>query len=389
MMIQILVVVISALVQYISATEHQTFVLPQGTGPFKSSLTLSELIDKSRPDPFNASHARRIMISCFDPTPASSCKLTQIPYFPPVTAAVENEIVAEYEFPQILGHFELEVCAKKGNATPNRGRFPVALFSPGLNTSRLFYSSLAQEIASHGIVVITIDHPYDVDVVEFPNGDVIYGGRVTKPADANGSTASVEHALEVRAQDASFVLNTLGIGKQEKVVMFGQSFGGAAAATSMLRDKRFRAGVNLDGMMFGPVLNRSLGDAKNKQAFLLWGSSGHDTTTDETWGEFWSALQRSPNVDYAKEMTIVGSGHGSAWDLNILVDVAGIRDGLSDTARSLVGSSIPGARVWKVLGRYLPSFFEFTLGLKDEDVVFKAPNHRFPEVEILRSLEKR
>jgi pimeloyl-ACP methyl ester carboxylesterase len=79
----------------------------------------------------------------------------------------------------------------------------------------------------------------------------------------NRSTASVDHALEVRAQDASFVLDRLNVGEEasERVVMFGHSFGGAATATAtaMLRDKRFRGGINLDGIMFGPVLDTSLG----------------------------------------------------------------------------------------------------------------------------------
>jgi dienelactone hydrolase len=380
-----LLTIFLSIITHATALKNLSFILPQGTGPLRSTLTISELVDKSRVDPFNASHVRRIMLSRFDPVAPKSCNLTQVPYFTPATAAAENEILAAYEFPKILGGFALEVCEKRERGSGNGvggAKFPVVVFSPGLNTTRLFYSSLAQEIASHGFVTITVDHPYDVDVVEFPNGDVVFGGRVSKPV--NGSTASVEHALEVRARDVSFVLDTLGIGKQEKVVMVGQSFGGAAAATSMLHDKRIRAGVNLDGTMFGPVLRTPLGDRHNKQSFLLWGSSGHNTTSDEAWGQFWNTLQQSPDVDYAKELSLVNSSHGSHWDLNIMVDVAGIRDELSEVAQLLV-SPVPGARVWEITGRYLPSFFRFALGQGPEDVVFKGPSSEFPEVEILRS----
>lgn len=204
--------------------ENATWVLPQGTGPYCSSLTISELVDDTRVDPFNSSHLRRIMISRFDPVLPASCNLTQVPYFPPVSAAIEDEILAVYEFPKILGQFSLEVCASQHNYSypitdPSPSalyeEFPVVLYSPPLNTSRLFGSSIAQEIASHGFITITMDHPYDTDVVEFPNGDVILGGRVIKPADMNGSTASVEHALEVRAQDASFVLDMLGVDEED------------------------------------------------------------------------------------------------------------------------------------------------------------------------------
>jgi hypothetical protein len=49
---------------------------------------------------------------------------------------------------------------------------------PGLNTTRLLYSVLAQEVASQGFTVITLNHPFDTDIVEFPDRFVAYGGDV-------------------------------------------------------------------------------------------------------------------------------------------------------------------------------------------------------------------
>ena len=40
--------------------------------------------------------------------------------------------------------------------------------------------------------------------------------------------------------------------------MFGHSLGGATAAAAMLEDQRIKAGVNLDGTLFGPVVNAGL-----------------------------------------------------------------------------------------------------------------------------------
>jgi predicted dienelactone hydrolase len=100
----------------------------------------------------------------------------------------------------------------------------VALFSGGLNTTRIWYSHIAQEIARQGFTVVMMDHPYDTDVVEFPNGDVIFGGRVVNDSP---QATSLKQGLSVRAQDASFVLNHLGVRADaaEKAVMFGHSFG--------------------------------------------------------------------------------------------------------------------------------------------------------------------
>jgi pimeloyl-ACP methyl ester carboxylesterase len=265
--------------------------------------------------------------------------------------------------------------------TKSKESAPIAMFSAGLNTTRLFSQSLAQEVASHGFTVVLVDHPYDTDIVEYPNGDVVYGNHVKKPEE--GNSTSVEFALEVRAKDISFVLDTLEIDQAGAAVMFGHSFGGAATATAMLHDERLRAGINIDGMMFGSVLNASLGSSSGPQAFLLWGSDGHNTTTDATWGEFWDTLKRSSHVDWAKEFSIINSTHGSAWDLNMLVDVTGIRDNLSELALSGVGP-IPAAPIWRIFGRFIPSFFRFSLGIEPEDAILREPSVEFPDVIIIR-----
>lgn len=366
----------------ISLVAEAKFILPQGTGPYQSTLTISELVDDSRLDPYNSSHVRRLMVSRFDPVPKNSCNLITTPYFTPATAAEENEILASYGYPRIFHDFLLEVCEQTGNYTrQTTSPFPMALYSPGLNTTRLFGSSIAQELASHGITTITIDHPYDVDVVEFPDGTVIHGGRVTKPT-AN-SSASVEAALEVRAADVAFVLDSLHLHADADVVMFGHSFGGAAVATSMLRDPRIKAGVNVDGIMFGSVLREGLGRASPPRSFVLWGSDGHNATEDPSWSGFWGALSSSGSVSYKKEFSIVNSTHGSHWDLNMLVDVAGIRGDLSEMAGWLVG---PGSasRLWEIMGRYLASYFLFALGREAEADILKGPNADFPEVIILQ-----
>ncbi|KAF2732306.1 hypothetical protein EJ04DRAFT_513972 [Polyplosphaeria fusca] len=373
----------STLLARTSQTENGTFALPLGRGPFRTSLQHAELVDNSRLDPWNASHVRRLMISRFDPVPPANCTSIEVPYLTPRVAEEEDEILGGYDYPTGLWEkARLQVCNMTYMECSMAKRdAPIAMFSAGLNTTRLFSQSLVQEIASHGLTVVLVDHPYDTDIVEFPNGDVIFGNHVKKPE--NGNSSSVEFALEVRAQDISFVMDTLGISSDDKVVMFGHSFGGAATATVMLHDERIRAGVNIDGMMFGPVLNTSLGSQSDPQAFLLWGSQGHNTTEDATWGDFWETLKGSSYVDWAKEFTIVNSTHGSAWDLNMLVDVTGIRGNLSELALSGVGP-IPAAPIWNILGRYIPAFFRFALGLEPEDEILQGPSDEFPDVLILR-----
>ena len=61
------------------------------------------------------------------------------------------------------------------DATPlaRRGGWPVVLFSPGFGVERELYAGLVEDLASHGYVVVSIDHPHDAGVVEFPDGRVV------------------------------------------------------------------------------------------------------------------------------------------------------------------------------------------------------------------------
>jgi predicted dienelactone hydrolase len=40
-----------------------------------------------------------------------------------------------------------------------RGGWPVVLFPPGFGVERELYAGLAEDLASHGYVVLAIDHP--------------------------------------------------------------------------------------------------------------------------------------------------------------------------------------------------------------------------------------
>jgi len=362
-------------------TTNEPLILPQGHGPFRSSLRIAELVDKSRLDPYNKTHTRRLMVSVFSPVPVSECaKTVLVPYMPPVVANFESDFMHRHGYPEgMWSRFQLEVCASGPSKEERLQKYPLALFSPGLQTTRHFYSSLALEIASYGFTVVTIDHPYDTDVVAFPDGTVIHGGLVVTPGNSNGSTASVEKALAVRAKDASFVLDTFGVRDVESAVMFGHSFGGAAAANALHSDQRLKGGINLDGPIWGPA--RSTGLNNTSQAFLIFGSEGHNTTSYPGWVEFWAALEKDGG--WKRELKIKESGHGSYWDVNILVDIAKIRDNLDEVAQSLIGPVL-GERVWKVMGRYLPSFLNYALGRRVEDEIFNVPSKEYPEVEILR-----
>ena len=239
-------------------------LLPKPNGPYEVSLGIMELVDSSRLQPFAPGpQPRNLMVSCFYPANANMPTIST-PYMDPVTALFEDENfeASQLSFPN--GTFEslaLSMATKKSLYLPSLAvyPFPVVLFSPAEDTTRLFYSTIASTIASQGYIVVTIDAPYDVDIVAYPKGPPAI---INATLAANAGPAEAELATLTRAQDASFVLDQLanttvvstlirsfdpeqhpkGLNTTH-VAMFGHSLGGAAAASAMLNDTRILGGL--------------------------------------------------------------------------------------------------------------------------------------------------
>jgi dienelactone hydrolase len=386
----------------LSVTTVHGLLFPAPESPYTVQWTSSELVDARRPDPFNSSHPRRIMISRFTPIPKHHCAETCIvPYMNNFIASQEDAILQGFigssvVWPKnILSNLSLSLCCSDGRRTSHRRSpppqsYPVLLLGTGLNTTRLFYSATAQHLASAGFEVIVMDHPYETDVVQFPSdGTVIYGGRV--PRDPN-ATEQLNFALDVRAQDASFVLDTLlrippsESRKVAKVGFVGSSFGGPAAAVAMYADKRIAAGVNLDGYMFG----RAALEEGAPGPFLIFGSTGHNSSSDDSWARFWNSTTgndkriQGGRKKWMKELSVVGSTHATYTDSSLIGDVSGLRD--NPQLMELVFGGFPGLRAMEIMREYLSDFFRFALQGAGEGLL-AGPSSKFPEVQFLRTLE--
>lgn len=351
---------------------------PPPTGPYNTSLTITQLTDNGRIDPFSPTNSTRtLMISIFQPVQLCSCVPTTVPYMDTLTATYEDEKFSQYGLPAgTFSSLNLAVCSttKKSNSriTSKPQNFPVVVFSPGLGTSRLVYSVIAQQLSSKGYIVITVDHPYDVDIVSFPNNDTILGLDIPDE--------QIPLALTTRVADISFILNELSRPSVCKVIfpgsslntskvgIYGHSLGGATAAQAMLSDSRLVAGVNLDGTFFGSVVETGF-----SKLFLIFAHEGKNRTTDYSWEAIWPKL-----TGWKRELTIEGTAHYSFSDLVGIVDVLGLRDMLPEEAGEMIGT-IGGRRVLDVVTSYLGEFFgEFLKG--EEGELLDGGSDEFPEV---------
>ncbi|PNY23145.1 Platelet-activating factor acetylhydrolase [Tolypocladium capitatum] len=368
----------------------KAILVPGPPGPFPVAVRVQGFTDTSRLDPYapkDRPHPRRVLISVFQPLePRREYPTELVPYMPPQTANVYGEQVATLGLPNdTLARFELEVpklpTAGAEGKHHHEHRYPLVLFSPGYGVSRLVYSAGARALASRGYVVVTIDHPYDALIVEFPEGEVFLSANISVE-----DPAELVKAVKVRAADASFIIDQFhnpsvlrnltggypGRVDVEKLAMYGHSLGGATAATAMLSDDRILGGNNLDGPILGPVVQKGL-----DRPFILAGIPGRDGLPSANWPEFYD------NVRSAKmALAIANTTHASFFDVRLLFTAIDIPDKVKAGVDAALGT-VDGRRLEDIMLGILTGFL---------DLVFKAKAGRlrdigrdFCEVAVVRS----
>ncbi|KAI9812327.1 MAG: hypothetical protein M1827_004776 [Pycnora praestabilis] len=367
-------------------SQQNEVFLPRPNGSYALGVRTMALVDETRLDPFaKEERQREVMLSIHYPTALrqdTGCGEQQqsySKYMPPTTAAFMDRVYAPFGLPN--GSLERISSYSVPNAPllhPEDKAFPVVLFSPGGGNSRLLYTTLVEYLASTGYIVVSIDHPYDAEIVEFPDGRTIYVGNFT-------TREQFEFLLSVRAQDAIFVLDALHqpssiLGPDAapnvgRVAMFGHSLGGTTAASAMLNDTRIIAGANLDGAMFGPVLTHGLSAT---QPFLLFGQEARSTSLDDpTWNTTWPLIK-----GWKKELGMEGAKHGTFADLMTIVEVLGVKGQLVPGLEKLLGT-MEGVRAVRVQMAYVTAFMDFILK-SGGDEIFRGENEMYPEVTIVR-----
>ena len=159
----------------------EAVLLPKPSGFFSVALRVQAMTDHDRIDPYAPNHhqKRQVLTSIFWPVEAKSCSSRLVSYMPPATSVAYGLAAGEMGLSNdTFKDLEMEVCSITASsacakAGGQKNKFPVAVFSPGSGNSRLLYSATARSLASYGLVVILLDHPYDAEIVEFPNGTII------------------------------------------------------------------------------------------------------------------------------------------------------------------------------------------------------------------------
>lgn len=127
------------------------------------------------------------------------------------------------------------------------------------------YTVYAENLASHGYIVVGINPTYTSNMIVFPDGRIAPRSRAgTIPDSANAAEADQDAGRigRVWTQDVLFVMAQLQSIETNQsslfhnkldlahIGIFGHSFGGATAAAVCETDPRCKAGADLDGMLF-------------------------------------------------------------------------------------------------------------------------------------------
>ncbi|MFH1644399.1 MAG: hypothetical protein ABIA74_04460 [bacterium] len=247
------------------------FYFPKPTGKYAIGVKDYHWIDINRKETFanDPEHPNReLMVKIWYP---NSPKFSEKP-----TTPLAPDLINYIKKNQKL--LWLFVCARpiytyaKPNAqivsSETKQSFPIIFFSHGRGPCD-YDSNVAQceELASHGYVVIGINHTYSSIFTKFPDGRIIDGMKAMKQRESGSNFTQIkdflDKELEVWIADVEFVLDQLEqLDKKEKsffyhrldlknIGIFGHSFGGATAVQICRNDNRVKAGVNLDGGLFG------------------------------------------------------------------------------------------------------------------------------------------
>ncbi|KAF9766268.1 hypothetical protein IL306_001347 [Fusarium sp. DS 682] len=340
-------------------------LLPKPSGPYGVALRTEGMTDKHRIDPYDPKKGQRhVLASIFWPIDSASCSNTAVPYMPPAVAKFYGQRAQSMGLSNdTFAAFQYEVCktpvAQKGCGSKKES-FPLAVFSSGAGNSRLLYSNLARSLASYGNVVVLIDHPYDADLVVFPDGEIIKSGNIPETKEA------LINLTAVRAKDISFVISEVmrssfqkkvfkglpGPIDNKKIVALGHSLGGASAAVAALSDKRVRGGMDMDGQIFEPALSKGL-----DKPFFLIGRPNH-SEEDTTWKKFYAKL-RGPK----QEIAVKGTVHGSFTDYPQLIKALNLPKSALKTVEQLVGTADP-AHLEKFLSKTVVDYMKICFGEK-------------------------
>lgn len=235
------------------------------------------------------------------------------------------------------------------NATPH----PVVVLSPGGASFAELSTSLAEQLASNGYIVITVQPD-----AELENGETGLGGIAPAPALTEALRLSrlrlITDAIDLLDDPTTVAL--VGPVDHQRIAVGGHSYGGSASFNASLVDKRIAAAFDLDGSLFESA-NTTLTTVPSLvvMAFMYQLLQHPDAFGDRP--DVTLALSSIELIKRNSHIVAVGLENAEHYDVT---DAAAIAPALPKDADSLHGAIGPDATT--TTNMIVQRFLDATLG---------------------------
>ncbi len=237
--------------------------LPEPTGDFLIGTQTFHLVDDDREERFSETPGgkRELMVQIWYPAQHTSGK--PYPFMPNADQLLKVEPLSSMlGLPKMFLSYMKQIpthAYENAEAAISNETYPLILLNHGFGTSKMYQTSQAENLASHGYIVASIDHTYSTFGTVFPDGTLTtlrtYEERfIDKDYREMVGQAWTDDIFfmidQLERMNAGQVPSKLqGKMDLEHIGVFGHSFGGAAAYDATY-DPRIKAGINLDGSLY-------------------------------------------------------------------------------------------------------------------------------------------
>jgi predicted dienelactone hydrolase len=372
--------------------EHKTEItLPAPTGHFAVGRTTYAWTNPAATGESAASPAskREVVVWLWYPSGAMPPGTTA-EYLP----APWRAALAQYSGVLLTEFFTRDLSLVRTHSTsdpdvsPEQRSYPVVIMRAGGGALTTDYTTLAEDLASHGYIVVGLDAPYRTIVVSLPHNRVVTRPPTNDPEDLPADQASrlINKLLLMWISDMKFVVSQLenlnaadpsgkftGRMDLQRLGMFGHSFGGAQALQFCHDDARCKAAIDLDGALYGSVVQEGV----KQPIMFVFSNHSHeisDPASKQIQADIESIYRRLPSDRFM--ITIRGAHHFSFSDQSLLKSQY-----LTRALTSALGfGKLEPRRGLAITASYVHSFFD--IYLKDAPPTLLDVSAQYPEVEV-------
>ena len=325
--------------------------LPPPSGPHPVGTKFFEWVDESRRENFteNPEDLRRLVGQVWYPA-VRQTDLETLPYLDNPERRI-SMVSYQSGLPKFMVAHMARVMTNARLDAPfdeSLGVRPLVLFSHGLSGMKNQNSIQAETLASHGFVVVSVDHAFDAFMTLFADGSVAdYRSADTENRQGDDFWAFRLPQLQTRTADLRFVLDEIERRQVSDdfwrsvritdVGAFGHSFGGATALMAAVEDSRIERSLALDGWML-PVPTEVIRRGTEKPFHYLGQLAWDDPLNYKKLDRF---LQASPQ---GTKQLVEGTRHFDYSDAPQFSDLAkrfGLSGSLSRPAlRTLIDEAV-------------------------------------------------